>query len=397
MAKKILLQCQALTYLYTGLGAIYTKYQDCKEELEIDVLFTRNTETENYIKKIKLSKYIKNVYYISDEKLENIVSKIRKLKNNYEGNILFKKFYYPKAYNVLRSVLPNFDYSDIFFSHEIPTYLITFLKKVSPQTNFVIYGDGSGLLMGKGTKLINPYRKPGKIVFLPEIKPDEIIALAPIIEDDSFDPIEIPVSATCPEILLKLIQNDTKIQESINTYTNSLLDKYSNYPHKTLLLTTRLEDKRFCMNKDDQINIYLDMIEKYCPENSLIILKLHPSTNTNIAKILSEKCTKNCAFEIMPDELKEYPIEIYSKLIQNIGLAITFLSSSRISLSQLYKIKTTDAYEIVQKYPLRYRINPMLKVFQKVLDNYPTWDKKSIIYQCDIIPDLKNFYENYAK
>lgn len=397
MTKKILLQCQALTYLYTGLGAIYTKYNDCKEKLEIDVLFTRSLNVEAFLDKIKQSKHIKNIYYIDHEGLNNIVKDIRNLKNNSAGETLFQKFYCPEAYKELCSVIPSFEYSDVFFSHEIPNYLMTFLKKMSPQTNFVIYGDGSGLLMGKSTKLINPYNKPANISFLPEIKPDEIIALAPIIEDDSFDPIGIPVSATSPQILLELIEKDIKIQDLINSYTNSILEKYSHCKSKILLLTTRLEDKRFCMDKEEQINIYLDMIDKYCPENSLVILKLHPSTDINIAKVLNNRCSKKITFEIMPDELKEYPIEIYSRLMQNIDLAITFLSSSQISLSQLYKIKTTDAYEIVQKYSLKYRVNPMLRAFQKALNNYPTWDKKSILYQCNIIPDLINFYEHHAK
>ena len=53
MKKRILLQCQALTYLYTGLGAIYTKYSDCKKNLEIDVLFTKEVEPSAFLDKIK--------------------------------------------------------------------------------------------------------------------------------------------------------------------------------------------------------------------------------------------------------------------------------------------------------------------------------------------------------
>ena len=38
--KKILLQCQSLTYLYTGLASILTKYSI--DEVNIDIFFTKN-------------------------------------------------------------------------------------------------------------------------------------------------------------------------------------------------------------------------------------------------------------------------------------------------------------------------------------------------------------------
>ena len=397
MVRKILLQCQSLTYLYTGLGAIYTKYQNSKDDLEIDVLFTGELNVDDFIEKIKLSKYVKNVYCLRDINYRYLLKKINKLKKDFLSKFLLNRFYRFFINNIIKRKIPNLrKYSDVFFSHETEYYLLTFMKEVAPNINFVCYGDGSGLLLGCKTKLINPLREVRKNIFLNEIKADEIIALAPIMEDDSFDAMDVPVSATEPEILFDIIKNDFKIQSSIDHYMKPILEKFLHYENKILLLTTKLEDRRFGMSENEQVNIYLDIVDKYCPDNSLVVLKLHPSSKADIARVLKERCNKNCVFEIIPDELKLYPIEIYSKLIQNLDLAITFLSSSRISISQLYNLKTDDAYDVIQNYPLRGRVNPILETYQETLKRYSTWDRKSIVYKCNIIPEIAKYHEKYC-
>lgn len=379
-----------------GLGAIYTKYKDSAEDLEIDVLFTKDVDSDNFVSKIKLSKYANNIYSIKRADFGKNIKRINKLKKNFLGKFLYEKVYRPRIHKIIKSKIPNFCYDEVFFSHELPFSIITFLKDISEKTNFVIYGDGSGLLMGKDTKLINPYKKPTKNPFIQEIRPNEIVALAPIIEDDSFDAENIPVMGTEPKVLSDLIENDIQVQEKVNDYTDSILEKYPDNKNIILLLTNALDDKRFNMNEEDQVNIYFDMIDKYCPENSVVILKLHPTSKVDIAKILKEKCKKNCIFEVFPNELKEYPIEIYSKLIKKSSLVITFISSSRVSLSLMYNVDTSDAFDVIQNYSLKHRVNPVLNVLQKNLELYPNWDKKNVLYQCDIVPQLEEFYEKYG-
>ena len=312
------------------------------------------------------------------------------------GRFLYKKFYQPRAYKMISSKIPNLmSYETVFFSHEFDCILISYLKDIAKHIHVVQYGDGSGLLMRKNTKLINPFYAPRINPFLGEIYPDEVIALAPLIEDGSCEFDNIPVSATDPEVLSKLIENDVNVQKKVNKYIDEVLDKYSNYENKVLLLTNSLEDKRFRMSEEDQINIYIDMIEKYCPDNSLVILKLHPTAKVDLTDVLMQRCKKNCVFEVIPLELKAYPVELYSKLMKNLGLVITFLSSSRVSLSLLYNVETTDALEVVNNYPLKDRVDFVLDCYKKCIDLYPNWDKKSILYKCDIVPFVIKFYENY--
>ncbi len=396
MKKRVLLQVQALTYLYMGLGAIYTKYKDFPGELEVDVLFTGDLDADNFIRKIKLSKYINSVYCINrNSDLRKISKRIEKLKNNFLNRFLYKKFYGPIAKEIINYKIPNLNYDDVFFSHESHLLIISLLRTINEKINFVMYGDGSGLLMRKDSKLVNPFVKIIKNPVLNEIVVDEIIALAPMIEDGICDFDNIPVTATEPAILSDLIENDSNAQEIINNWTDVILEKYSNFNHKILLLTTRLDDKRFNMSEEDQVSIYIDMVNEYCPENSLVILKLHPSSTVDVAKILQEKRIKNCVFETVPITLKEYPVEIYSKLMKNLDLAITFLSSSRISLSLLYNMETIDSSEVIKNYPLKDRVNCFLEVYAKVLELYPTWNKKSILCKYDLVPMLIDFYKNH--
>lgn len=214
MSKRILLQCQALTYLYMGLGAIYTKYKDCSEDLEIDVLFTGDSNVDDFIDKLALSKYVHNIYCINKLDRRKISKRINKLKNNMFGRFLYKKFYQPRAYKMISSKIPNLmSYETVFFSHEFDCILISYLKDIAKHIHVVQYGDGSGLLMRKNTKLINPFYAPRINPFLGEIYPDEVIALAPLIEDGSCEFDNIPVSATDPEVLSKLIENDVNVQK----------------------------------------------------------------------------------------------------------------------------------------------------------------------------------------
>ena len=96
-------------------------------------------------------------------------------------------------------------------------------------------------------------------------------------DDDKFEMLEFK------------IKNDFKIQSSIDHYMKPILDKFLHYENKILLLTTKLEDRRFGMSENEQVNIYLDIVDKYCPDNSLVVLKLHPSSKADIARVLKER------------------------------------------------------------------------------------------------------------
>ena len=151
------------------------------------------------------------------------------------------------------------------------------------------------------------------------------------------------------------------------------------------------------MSDEEQVNIYIDMINKYCPKGSLVLLKLHPTSSKDMISILKEYCGNDYVFEAIPTELKEIPVELYCDLMKNLNAVITFLSSSKISLTLLYGINCINAYEVVQNYPLHMFVNPILKVYDEVLERYKYWDKKSLVYQCNLVEDFKKFYEFKGK
>lgn len=43
------------------------------------------------------------------------------------------------------------------------------------------------------------------------------------------------------------------------------------------------------------------------------------------------------------------------------------------------------------------RVNIDLDVYQKVCERFDNWDKKSIVYECDVLPEYKKFYQKYSK
>lgn len=390
--KQILLQCQSIIYMYTGLAAILTKYS--QDEVDIDIVFTKRVFSEEFFEYIKMNKYFNNLYIPDFVIVDKIIKRLNKLKVNYFNKIYFDKVYKKYITFKFREQFNNNKYSEIFYSEG--SDFIMYLNIAYPNAHFVMYGDGSGLIYNPcNSKLIDFYN-PTCDKKLYEIKsPDEIISLAPYKKENSVSVSGISVSATNPQILLEIIQQDISIQQKVDNFAKNICSECSYYDKKILLLPSRLEDKRFLMSDDDQINIYIDMINNYATENSLIIIKPHPTSKINLIPILQKRC--NCKIIEIPNELKPLPVEVYTNLLKQMDIIITFLSSSKISLKAIYNIDSFDAYDIIQNYPLKERVNVDLDVYQKVYERFDSWDKHSIIYECDVLPEYTKFYKKYHK
>ena len=85
--KRILLQFQSLTYLYTGLAAVLSKYSI--DDIEIDFFVTHlgtNPEFLEYINKNKICRHL----FVPDNEFD---SKIRKIKETFLGKVYFELYF----------------------------------------------------------------------------------------------------------------------------------------------------------------------------------------------------------------------------------------------------------------------------------------------------------------
>lgn len=392
--KKILLQCQGIAYYYMGLAAIYTKYPD--RNVDIDVVFSSaksSLDFKPFTDKLEQSKYVNKVYSLKFERPRlylDFTLYSKSVKNYYKYYFNLK----PLLVESIKQQISFYEtkYSEVFFSHEQGNLLITSLKFLYPRAKFVAYGDGSGLISGRKFKIED--KKITDYIFFKEIKPNQIIALTVYILDDSIDVRKIPIKGTNKNTYAELIENDELIQKEVNDYADEILNKYENR-QKSILLTDNLEWYLYNMNEDQQINIYVDIIEKYCSENSIVILKTHPSNDELFTENIKSRCTKNIEIIEMPKRLKKYPIEIYCKLLKNMDNVITFLSSAKISLSYAFGVNCIDAYDVIQNYPLKNYANILLDAYQTICDRIPNWNKKSVVYQDNINPKLEDLYNQY--
>ncbi len=390
--KKVLLQCQSLTYLYTGLASILTKYSI--DEVNIDIFFTKNECPQEFLNYIKMNEVFQNLYLINSSIYDKINKKLFSRKVNFFNKIYFNCLLKKDIATRLKKQLDNNDYSEVFYSEGGCSFI--YLTIAYPNAHFVMYGDGSGLIYNPSNSKLIDFNQNTSEKRLYKLKsPDEIIALAPYKKDDSVDITGVPISATNPQILLDIINRDKEIQHKVDDFANSISSDFSQYDKKILLLPSRLEDKRFCMQDDDQINIYVDIINKYTTDNSLVILKPHPTSKINLLSSLREKCS--CKIIDIPDDLKPLPVETYVNLLNQMDKIITFLSSSKVSLKAIFNIDALDEYDVIQNYPLKERVNIDLKVFSEVCKRFDNWDKKSIVYECDVLPEYKKFYQKYSK
>lgn len=389
--KKILLQCQGIAYYYMGLAAIYTKYPD--RNVDIDVLFSSSNvymDFEPFIEKLRKSKYINNIFSL----LYRMPPLFKTLINEEKSIWNYLKFYTRQVKSIKRYVREKTNltekYSDIFFSQELGNLLITSLKFLYPKASYVVYGDGAGLITGKcfyGDDKKEDYN------FIKIIKPDEIISLLPYMFDDSMDITNIPIKATDKNVYIDIVKNDEAIQNEINDYKNYILSKYKNC-QKSILLTSLLDRDLFKMSKQEQISVYTDIIDKYCSDESILVLKTHPTFDDIFINEIKEKCTKKVEILEIPENLKKYPIEIFNNLLKDFDNIITFISSSEMSLKYIYGINCIVAEDIIQKYPMRHYTNIILKRYQTIIDRIPNWDKKSIIFKDNIRPLIEQIMKN---
>ena len=388
---KILLQCQGLTYLYMGLGAIYTKFRN--DDIIIDCLFTKPEPTEQFIKYVSNNKYINNLFLINWNNVNILNKKISKIKNKFFDKVYYKFYLNGEIKKEINNCLKNNKYSYCFYSEG--SDLMNLIYHTLPHMNYIMYGDGSGLIWnGFASKLIsikNNYVKPE---FVKILNPNEIISLAPYKEDNSINIDGVPISSIDINSIIDIINQDKYTHNIVKSYTTKILNNYKSYDKKIILMTSSLEDARFMMPSEEQINIYVDILDKYSSENSLVIIKQHPTSKINLANILEEKC--KCTIIGMPPETSPLPIEVFSELVLNVDNVITFLSSSIISLKILYDVNGIDAWDIVQKYQLKHRVNIILEFYNQVIKNIPTWDKKSLIYEENVIPKYERFYNEFA-
>ncbi len=390
MKKRILLQCQNLTYFYFGLASIYTKY--AKEDVIVDVLFTNPNQSNVIMDYIKSNKHIENVFGINYKQVHKISKKINTMINTFANRLYFNLYFKHYMQSKISKMLNKNTYDSVFYSEG--SKVMCLLSTVMPNVEYVIYGDGSGLIYNRhASRLLginNVYKKP---YFLNEISPNEIISLAPYKKDNSLNTDGLSITATNTDITVELIKSHDEVQNVVNEFAQQIENDYKEYDKKILLTTSRLEDNRFLMDKDEQINIYVDMINEFATKNSLVVLKQHPNSKVDLVEILSKKC--DCKIIGVPAKLNFLPIESYTKLLFMMDKIITFISSSKIAIKMLYDIDTDDAWNIIQRYPLKERVNSELEFFKELIEKLPTWDKKSIILEKNMIPILEAFLEKY--
>lgn len=379
--KRILLQFQSLTYLYTGLAAVLSKYSI--DDIEIDFFVTQLGTNPDFLEYINKNKIRRHLFVLDNE----VDSKIQKIKETFLGKVYFELYFKKHLRKFILKYFNNNKYYYVFYSEGTP--YIDYLGIAYPKTNFVMYGDGCGLIRNYNHRLINIYANASKKGLLKIKNPDEIISLAPFKLENSCNTKNVPVKATNANILLNIIKQDEAVQNIANEFADYVKNEYMRYDKKILLLATKLEDSRFRMSESDQIDIYVDMVKKYATKDSLVIIKRHPG-NKDSASALQQNCV--CKITTIPDKLAPLPIESFGNLLNEMDCVISFMSLSKVSLKILYDIDAIDAFDVVQKYHVKGYVNPYLKAFKEICERLPSWDKKSIIYETDIMPDLAEFY-----
>ena len=381
--KRILLQFQNLTYLYNGLAAVLTKYSINDIEIDFCVIeLGTNPEYLEYINKNKIFRHL----FVLDNEFDSKIHKIHKIKETVLGKIYFELYLKKYSRKFIVKYFNNTKYSDVFYSWGV--FSIDYLGIAYPKANFVMYGDGSGLICNHNARLMDFYNNYS-IKLLKLKNPDEIISLAPFKLENSCNTKNVPVKASNAKILLNIIKQDESVQNAANEFADYVRNECIGYDKKILLLAAKLEHSRYRMSESDQIDIYVDMVKKYATKDSLVIIKRHPGTKDPVSA-LQQKCA--CKIATIPDKLAPLPIESFSNLLNEIDCVISFISTSKVSLKILYDIEAVDAFDVVQKYHVKGYVNPYLKAFKEICERLPTWDKKSIIYETDIMPDLAEFY-----
>lgn len=273
--------------------------------------------------------------------------------------------------------IPQAEYQALVYSHDINNHLINILNQLYKDIKLISYGDAFGLYFNKYDFLKNlgiEYKKPEKFKC---ITSQEFCSILPTDMGNVVDKQPIIVAKECFKDILKKIS-----PKNLQKYEEKLLLNYINKT-KALLMTENLAEGGI-MSYREEIQMYIDFIEKYVPKNSVIFVKAHPHEIHDRARDIKKRMKKYYKIVKIENRYNFYPMEIFANFIDKMDIIICN-GSPIITFKYLYN-KDVINPRLDPHYSNSYHFTTNLdqaidKAMEETLKLIDNWDGKTVIYK----------------
>lgn len=247
-----------------------------------------------------------------DEEILNIAKTFSKEFTFIKQISLAKDFQFPKSVD------------EIYFAHDLNEDQTKVLFAKYPKAKRICFGDGFGwvYVRKKYFSYIKGHRESLRIIirriFLRLTGklfwkfPNVAVLILPIDQYGHF-------FDKCPLIVCK---KDTvneiieKIEISCQRLFSYINKELALFPSKKIyLFMTEVFAEALQMTLEREIEMYEEMIKKFCQPDSVILIKAHPGEKYPKSEMLNEKLKGKFNVKKISDEYKRYPIEIWKGLI----------------------------------------------------------------------------------
>ena len=205
-----------------------------------------------------------------------------------------------------------------------------------------MYGDGYGMFCDAFFVQHNKSYILNKNI-IDEIVPNRAVGLIPCEINNYITKHNISVYNIRKSALITLYSKSLNNNQGLLNYFNELVLEYSNN-YKCLYIESCVYEAGI-MKFDEYINFNIEIIQKYIPKRSLIIVKKHPRQNFSYSKFYKEKLGTDYEFLEFPDEFNKLPVEIMGEILSNFKYIVAY-GSVVITLKYLYNIDVVDLMEM---------------------------------------------------
>lgn len=340
--KKILLQYSNISYFYFGLAAIKTIYDD----FDLDLVLTNASEEAVETSKKYLSAVypVRRVFFLTD-KFNSTLNKLIRGKT-FVSKLFFKLYRRKKLINKCRYFFENQNYDEVFYAQEDRRFTISVLQLYLSKAVFTVYGDGFGCFFSAFFDYcILDENIPSYVIN--EIIPDRAIGLLPSTHDCYFSTRKVPLTVTNKNIMKSLLTENDAINKLIDSYTNEINAKYKGKT-KCFFIMSRFYTLG-CLKFEDEVRMDIDIIRKYFPPKSVVIVKPHPREPETRINLWKNMLRDEYTIVELPRELTLLPAEMMQNIMKDCEYIVSN-STALIPIKYLYDIDVIDISEILEKY-----------------------------------------------
>jgi hypothetical protein len=347
--------------------------------LMYDFLMPANSE-QDFVEVIhqlaSIGRWKKSVF-ISSEKMSGLMSGI-----------------YIKRINRLHQLLGESEFDEVYLSRDFSSPGSTLILNSYPSATRITYGDSLGIVGNyltrrSGIRPLLSYCKTlaeNYIYGQPQKLPFDTAALVLPIDWSGEYLTNMALMVTQRDFVLNIFQAIGKKLDRLNEYSEALLKK-TKCDKNYLILLSNLTLSGFT-SVENEISLYIEIVEKNVPKEATVFLKAHPRGGANVIKGVAESLEKNYEVKVLDDlELAKLPIELWGKLTSN-STVIPVFSTSSINMKYLSggEVLLPLTEELIDKYFVKNQISRMKKanrVINEAVVALNDWDGASVLWRPD--------------